>query len=141
MSSLMYNTVTREIFTSSDTKTFVIDHPTDSDKYLVHACLEGPESGVYYRGRGEINNCNSATIQLPNYVNKLARDLTVQLTPIYRSDVYPNLQSSEVSNNQFTVHGNNCEFFWLVQGKRADIETEPLKSATEVKGTGPYKWI
>lgn len=137
---LMYDDGTKEVF-ANVTKTFVIDHPTESDKYLVHACLEGPESGVYYRGRGEITNGSSTVIQLPNYVNTLACDLTVQLTPIFKSNVYPNLQSSEVSNNQFTVHGNNCEFFWLVQGKREDIETQPLKSVTEVKGSGPYKWI
>jgi len=31
-------------------KTFVREHPLNKDKYLVHACLEGPEAGVYYRG-------------------------------------------------------------------------------------------
>ena len=28
-------------------KSFIIDHPTDPSKYLVHVCLEGPEAGVY----------------------------------------------------------------------------------------------
>ena len=36
------------------TKTFIIDHPIDKNKYLVHGCLEGPEFGVYYRGKSEI---------------------------------------------------------------------------------------
>jgi hypothetical protein len=40
--SLLYNT----------SKTFIIDHPIKKDKYLVHACVEGPETGVYYRGKG-----------------------------------------------------------------------------------------
>ena len=35
-------------------KTFVIDHPDDENKYLVHVCLEGPEAGVYYRGKAEV---------------------------------------------------------------------------------------
>jgi hypothetical protein len=51
------------------------------------------------------------------------------------------LYTSEVENNCFTIYGNNCKFFWLVQGKRHDIEVEPLKSKVEVKGTGPYRWI
>ena len=28
----------------------------DKDKYLVHACLEGPEAGVYYRGKDIIQD-------------------------------------------------------------------------------------
>ena len=63
-----------------DTKIFVIDHPTKNENYLVHACLEGPESGVYYRGIGKIINNNYAIIELPDYV---ATDLTVQITQIY----------------------------------------------------------
>ncbi len=43
---LTYNTTTNEI-SSNSAKTFVINHPTKPDSYLVHACLEGPEAGVY----------------------------------------------------------------------------------------------
>ena len=32
-------------------KNFVIPHPTKEGKQLVHTCLEGPENGVYVRGR------------------------------------------------------------------------------------------
>ena len=39
------------VATSNGNKTFVIQHPTNTNKYLIHACLEGPESGVYYRGK------------------------------------------------------------------------------------------
>ena len=46
-------------------KSFIIDHPDDSSKYLVHVCLEGPEAAVYYRGKGEITNNNSVVIYLP----------------------------------------------------------------------------
>ena len=51
------------------------------------------------------------------------------------------LSASKVENNRFNVYGDNCEFYWLVQGKRADIEVEPLKQNVNVKGNGPYKWI
>ena len=34
------------------TKLFDIEHPTKGEGYrLAHACLEGPEHGVYHRGR------------------------------------------------------------------------------------------
>jgi hypothetical protein len=122
-------------------KTFVIQHPTQDDKYLVHACLEGPEAGVYYRGKEEIVNNKEVTIQLPDYVKRLANDFTIQITPIYSGEKIEQLYTSEVFNNSFTVYGENVKFYWLVHGKRNNIEIEPLKSETILKGTGPYKWI
>ena len=53
LSNLVYDTNTGEILYQT-AKTFVIPHPLKNDKYLVHACLEGPEAGVYYRGTGKI---------------------------------------------------------------------------------------
>ena len=106
----------------------------------MHACLEGPESGVYYRGKCEITNGEFVEINLPDYVEKLATELTVQITHIYDGTV-KTYSASEVANNSFTVHGENGKFYWIVHGKRAPVDVEPLKSETNVKGTGPYKWI
>jgi hypothetical protein len=39
------------------------------------------------------------------------------------------------------VYGDNCEFFWVVHGKRGTIDVEPLKTDVVVEGEGPYKWI
>ena len=139
---MSYNNSTNEVtFNNSGTKTFVIDHPIDPSKYLVHACLEGPEVGVYYRGKGEIINSISTTITLPDYVQNLASEFTIQLTPIYEGKQINQIYASEVSNNSFQVYGENCKFYWLAQGKRKDIDVEPLKSETTVKGNGPYNWI
>jgi len=125
---------------SSDIKTFVINHPTIDSKYLVHACLEGPEAGVYYRGKGEITNNECVEIKLPHYVEKLARDFTVQITPIYGTKIVT-LNSSEIENNAFKVYGENSKFHWTVYGNRHDINVEPDKSAVNVKGDGPYLYI
>ena len=122
-------------------KTFVIDHPNDSTKYLVHGCLEGPESGVYYRGKSQINNNIYTTIQLPEYVKNLATNFTIQITPIYSGKELKQLYTTEIKDNSFQVYGENCEFYWMVHGKRLDIEVEPLKAVTNVKGNGPYTWI
>ena len=111
------------------------------ENYLVHACLEGPESGVYYRGKGEITNNIFTTVYLPDYVEKLAGEFTIQLTPIYSGKKIEQLCATEVMNNEFKVYGENCKFCWLVQGKRHNIEVEPFKTNVEVKGYGPYKWI
>lgn len=121
-------------------KTFVIDHPIDENNYLVHACLEGPESGVYYRGTGFIKDDLSTTICLPDYVEKLTTNLTVQITPIYNGKIKV-YNTSSIKNNKFTVYGENGEFYWLVHGSRGRIEVEPDKNSVVVKGDGPYKWF
>jgi len=128
------------IFYYATAKSFIINHPIYKDKYLVHACLEGPEAGVYYRGTGEILDNKSADIELPYYVEELATDFTVQITPIYNGKINI-LNVSEVSNNKFTVYGENCKFYWQATGKRSDVIIEPLKSDVEVKGQGPYLYI
>jgi len=137
--------ITGTLYKNGTTKTFVIDHPYDETKYLVHACLEGPESGVYYRGEGIISDNISTTIDLPYYVEKLATNFTVQVTQIYEDEnsenTSVNLKCSRVKNGQFKVYGENCGFFWIVYGTRNTIPVEPLKSETDVKGSGPYKWI
>lgn len=121
-------------------KSFIINHPIQEDKYLVHACLEGPEAGVYYRGIGEIIDNNSTIIQLPYYVSAFASDFTVQITPIYNGKINV-LNASEIVDNKFNVYGENCKFYWQVIGKRLEIITEPFKTDVEVKGHGPYLYI
>lgn len=128
------------IFYYSPLKSFIINHPVNEDRYLVHACLEGPEAGVYYRGIGEILDNSSVDVSLPYYVESLANDFTVQITPIYNGKINI-LNASEVSNNKFTVYGENCKFYWHVTGKRSDVTVEPFKSEVEVKGQGPYLYI
>jgi hypothetical protein len=139
---MVYNLNTKEI-TVVPLKSFVIDHPLDQSKYLVHVCLEGPEAGVYYRGDGEITDNKSTVITLPDYVSALATDFSIQITPIHdETDKVYNLSTSRVKDNKFTVYSPiNCEFFWTVYGKRCEINTEPRKSDVVVKGNGPYKWL
>jgi len=63
------------------TKNFKIPHPTMEGYYLLHSSLEGPERGIYHRGKLKTSN----TIHLPDYWKDLPvddTDITVQLTPI-----------------------------------------------------------
>ena len=124
----------------NDTKTFVIDHPNNAAKFLVHGCLEGPEAGVYYRGKDQIVNNEFVDIELPNYVEKLAKNFTIQINPIYNGKLIM-LNSSEVENNKFRVYGENSTFHWIVYGKRHDITVEPDKTSVVLKGSGPYLYI
>ena len=122
-------------------KTFIIDHPKDTDRYLVHACLEGPEVGVYYRGTSEIIDNQSVTIELPSYVPGWATNISVLVTAIYDGRVKMFAASDVDRNGKFIVYGENGRFNWLAMGKRASVNVEPLKSEINVSGFGPYKWI
>jgi hypothetical protein len=148
---LQYNTDTQQVFYNA--KTFVIEHPLHIDKYLVHACLEGPEAGVYYRGTSTItSDYKSVELYLADYVDQLATEFTIYVTPLWMdmdrdSDrdmpCFPRLITTPVINGKFTVYSDiiPCTFNYIVFGKRHSIVTEPLKTLTHVKGEGPYKWI
>jgi hypothetical protein len=138
---LYWNSETSEVKSINGVKTFVIDHPCNEDKYLVHACIEGPEAGVYYRGKSQIINSHSTEVYLPEYVEKIAKDFSIHITPISSPDI---LYTSEVEKSKFTVYthtNKNTKFYWVVYGKRSDIQVEPNKTSVDVKGSGPYKWI
>lgn len=128
-------------------KTFVIQHPLKTDNYLVHACLEGPEAGVYYRGEGRTIIDNSVCIvELPPYAEKIASHFSIHLTPILDNDhSFKNshsLLASRVQNGSFSVWSKyKCNFFWIVYGRRITINVEPLKSDYDIKGNGPYNWL
>jgi uncharacterized protein (DUF736 family) len=98
--------------------------PTQKDKYLVHACLEGPETGVYYRGKSEITNNEYVIINLPSYVEKLAIDFTIQLTPIYCGKEIKQLYTTEVENklhaylNNFLKQENSPDFIIFISNVR-----------------------
>jgi hypothetical protein len=64
---------------SAPFKQFDIPHPTKEGYRLIHTCLEGPEIGVYYRGK----LIDSNVIELPDYWKGLIdpETITVNLTP------------------------------------------------------------
>ena len=130
---LQYSIATGEVFYNTS-KTFVIHHPTDPEAYLVHACLEGPEAGVFYRGI--VVSVDKATvIHLPDYVRTFAVDFTVLVHAIGSASVY---SVSPVVDGTFTVYGPPGEFAWRVIGKRNDIDIEPFRDDIVVYGDGPY---
>jgi hypothetical protein len=139
---MYYHKATHEI-KYNDSKTFVIDHPLDPQRYLVHACLEGPEAGVYYRGESELIDVETR-ITLPDYVHDMADNFTVQLTQILRGpeDSFARLGATRVDDDgSFTVRGDPCAFAWHVHGTRQYIDTAPLKTEVHVVGDGPYRYI
>ena len=118
-------------------KPFDLVHPTKGKGHrLRYACIEGPEVGVYYRGRLKESN----VIHLPYYWKDLvhADSITVQLQPIGSNQ---NLVIQEF-NNEFIVIAEDStntdlitdvstiDCFYHVYGERKDIN--PL--ITEYEG-------
>jgi len=131
-------------------KSFIISHPDDSDRYLVHVALEGPEVAVFYRGTGELSH-GRAVISLPSYFDSLtcAEGRTVQLTNIGGFDriAVQDSQAGIFDHNAFTVISDNPnssqKFHWEVKAIRADgtkLVVEPRKEDIEVRGDGPYTY-
>ena len=137
-------------------KSFIIDHPLKKDHYLIHACLEGPEAGVYYRGKAHINHpCTKgslcfakgslcfAEVELPSYVDAFATNCTVHVTPIFdeENDNDGHYKVTEVQHGRFRIYGPPGRVNWIVYGSRGSIEVEPEKSKTNINGEGPYRWV
>jgi hypothetical protein len=139
--ALTYNTTTFEVAYNT-AKTFVIPHPHDRERHLVHACLEGPEAGVYYRGKTRVKpGSKYALVDLPSYACSIASDWNIQITPIGTASPSRIPTVSLIENNQFTIFAEPGEYFWVAYGCRQSIETEPLKAQAHVLGQGPYRYI
>jgi hypothetical protein len=104
---------------AATTKSFVIDHPSKSGWKLRHGSLEGPENGVYVRGRTSSNE-----ILLPSYWKDLVHEdsITVQITPIGRKQSFFVVSTStEKIVLQFDLKSaKSVEYFYLVQAERKD---------------------
>ena len=106
---------------SAASKSFLIPHPTKEGMQLRHGSLEGPENGVYIRGKLKDNN----TIELPEYWTKLVDpdSITVSLTSIGKhQDLYVesiDIDKIVVGNGNLINRSINC--FFVVYGERIDI--------------------
>ena len=111
-------------------KPFDIQHPTKGKGHrLRYACIEGPEVGVYYRGRLK----DSDRIDLPYYWKDLVAEesITVQLQPIGSRHFHLNVIEF---TNEYIIVGEAddkpIDCFYHVYGERKDIN--PL--ITEYEG-------
>ena len=122
--------VTAGGITLTSRKAFDIPHPTREGWRLRHICLEGPESGVYHRGRLTKSNI----IDLPDYWKGLIdpETITVTLTQIRTSQDLM-IDSIEWGSRIKVKSGNGTtiDCFYLVQAERKDGE----KLIVEYEGT------
>ena len=107
--------------TLTSRKPFDIPHPTKKGYRLRHVCLEGPESGVYYRGRLTGNS----VIELPEYWRGLvdAETITVTLTQIKTSqDLIVDGIEWGTRVKIRSGNGTDIDCFYLVHAERKDGE-------------------
>ena len=108
-------------------KLFDIKHPSKENYRLAHASLEGPEIGVYYRGRLKGSN----KITLPEYWKDLVHkdSITVDITPIGHDQ---NIFVKEFDNEKIIIEVNSLHIdcFYHVYGERKDVD----KLKVEYKG-------
>lgn len=107
--------------TLTSRKPFDIPHPTKIGHRLRHVCLEGPESGVYYRGRLKDSNI----IDLPDYWFGLVdpESITITLTQIgYSQDLI--VEKIEWGKKIIIKSGNgsNIDCYYTIQAARIDGE-------------------
>ena len=103
---------------AATTKSFVINHPTKPGMKLRYGSLEGPENGVYVRGK-----TSEFIVELPDYWTGLIDEdtITVNLTPIGKTQT---LWVQSIEDNKVTI-GSKCtevEYFYTIYGERKDVE-------------------
>ena len=101
-------------------KSFDIEHPTKGKGWrLRYVCLEGPEAGVYFRGRLK----NEKVIKLPDYWKGLVHtdSISVQLQPVgSHQDIIVKRWDDEFIYLQ-AQGGLPINCFYHVYGERKDV--------------------
>jgi hypothetical protein len=99
-------------------KSFDIPHPTKEGYRLRYGVLEGPEHGVYFRGK-----TNHKIINLPDYWTGLIDEnsITVHLTPIKGAITHFVV---DVKDNQIEIDSHNgiINTYFIVHAERKDVE-------------------
>ena len=100
---------------AATTKSFVIDHPSKPGMMLRYGSLEGPENGVYVRGK-----TNSDVIVLPDYWRDLVDEesITVNLAAIGESQP---LYVKSVNSSSVVVN-HVADYFFTVFAERKDVD-------------------
>ena len=103
---------------SATTKSFDIEHPSKEGKRLGYGVLEGPEHGVYVRGKS-----NSYIIELPEeWIGLVHEDsITVQLTAIGKPQ---ELYIENIEDNKIYIGSERTieNYFYYVQAERKDVD-------------------
>jgi hypothetical protein len=109
-------------------KNFAQPHPSDPAREIRFVCLEGNESGTYFRGSARLDG-GRCVIDVPEEFRLVsaADGMTVQVTPLGALAV---LAVESKGLEQIVVRGNvDCDFDYFVNGVRRGFENhEPIRA-------------
>jgi len=99
----------------ANSKSFLVKNIDKEGYNLRHGSLEGPENGVYFRGK-----TTASYIMTPLEWEWLVDydTVTVILTSNCGDDIYV----KEINSTMITIGGNTCEYSYVVYGERKDID-------------------
>jgi len=99
-------------------KSFLIDHPTQPNMKLQYGNLEGPEHGVYIRGKVGADGM----IELPEYWTELVHEdsITVQLTAIGAPTTHY-VKSIEDNKVEVGSESGIVNAFYTINAERKDV--------------------
>lgn len=131
-------------YNGTELKTFIIPHPLDDDRWLIHGCTESPHNGVEYWGTVQLDDYGVATVQLPHYFEALTahEGRAVLLTGLGEALAPPT--ATYPAGGRFDMHGIPGQTVsWLVKAIRKDVPAllvEPRRTDVVVRGDGPYRY-
>ena len=102
------------------TKSFVINHPKKKGMVLRYSSLEGPEHGVYFRGR--VTGIDK--IKLPDYWSSLvdAESITVHLTEIgEKQELRVKKVTSKYVQVSSEVDKSSIDAYYIIHAERKDV--------------------
>ena len=102
-------------------KSFVVPNQNKEGYNLRHGSLEGPENGVYFRGK-----TTAKYIIFPVEWEWLV-DLTT-VTVSITSSCGENIFVNEILNSVISIGGNTCEYSYVVYGERKDIDKMDIET-------------
>ncbi len=108
-------------FNAGSPKNFVAPDSSNPSRQIVYTCLEGPESGTYFRGSGKITG-GFATIEVPESFRLVssANGITVVATAVGSP---ASLTVMKKGLDRIVVQGSSdVDFDFMVNGVRAGFE-------------------
>lgn len=139
------------IGSSQVVKTFIIDHPLDHARYLMHAGIEGPENRVFYRGKVTLKH-GEAFVALPDYFEGLTHDhgrvVFLQNMSDFDKIAVKTQDGRRIKNGVLHIVSQNKHsealVSWEVSAIRKDVPeliVAPRIDEVEVMGIGPYRYV
>lgn len=132
------------LYNGTDIKSFIIPHPQNPDRYLIHGCTESPHNGVEYWGEATLDGAGRARVDLPAYFESLtAYDGRTVLVTSYGDTATP-ASATCPEDGSFSIFGvPGQRVAWLVKAIRKDVPpvlVEPRRDEVIVRGDGPYRY-